>query len=133
MKFADFVVPAAIRADLTAEDKEGVIREMVQSLLDAGAIENDEFERTLRAGRMNRLIVGGVALEYCVKATCVDAIVRGFDVVAVMSMIASVSQDARVIHEHWEELRKGGVTLVRDWADGSEVWQRGTLGQSESS
>ena len=35
MKFADFISPGAIRADLAADDKQGVIREMVQALLDA--------------------------------------------------------------------------------------------------
>ena len=38
MKFADFVSREAIRADLTADDKEGVIREMVQALLDASGL-----------------------------------------------------------------------------------------------
>jgi PTS system fructose-specific IIA component/PTS system nitrogen regulatory IIA component len=49
MKFADFVVPEAIRADLAADDKEGVIREMVQALLDAEAVERDEFEGIVKA------------------------------------------------------------------------------------
>jgi fructose-specific phosphotransferase system IIA component len=49
MKFADFVVPEAIRADLAADDKEGVIREMVQALMDAGKIEKDEFESIVKA------------------------------------------------------------------------------------
>ena len=49
MKFSDFVVPEAIRADLGAEDKEEVIREMVQSLQDAGGIESDEFESIVKA------------------------------------------------------------------------------------
>lgn len=49
MKFADFVVPQAIRADLAADDKEGVIREMVQALLDAQAVDNGEFESIVKA------------------------------------------------------------------------------------
>jgi fructose-specific phosphotransferase system IIA component len=49
MKFADFVVPEAIRAELTAEDKEAVIREMVQALMDAGGIQKDEFESIVKA------------------------------------------------------------------------------------
>ena len=49
MKFADFVVPEAIQAELTAEDKEGVIREMVQTLMDAGGIEEDQFESIVKA------------------------------------------------------------------------------------
>jgi len=49
MKFADFVVPEAIRSELAADDKETVIREMVQALLDAGGIEEDEFESIVKA------------------------------------------------------------------------------------
>ncbi len=49
MKFADFVIPEAIRAELDAEDKEGVIREMSQALLDAGGIEDEEFESIVKA------------------------------------------------------------------------------------
>lgn len=49
MKFADFVVREAIRGDLTADDKEGVIREMVRALLDAGKIEKNEVEGIVKA------------------------------------------------------------------------------------
>src|SRR4051794_31974206 len=38
MKFSDFVNTASIRADLTAEDKPTIIRELVESLARAGAI-----------------------------------------------------------------------------------------------
>jgi len=44
MKFSDFVSREAIKGDLVADDKEGVIREMVQALLDAGNIAPSEFE-----------------------------------------------------------------------------------------
>lgn len=49
MKFADFIVTEAIQADLVAEDKEGVIREMVQSLLGAGGVQEEEFESIVKA------------------------------------------------------------------------------------
>jgi nitrogen PTS system EIIA component len=42
MKFSDFVNVASIRADLTAEDKPTVIRELVESLARAGAIAEAE-------------------------------------------------------------------------------------------
>jgi PTS system fructose-specific IIA component/PTS system nitrogen regulatory IIA component len=38
MKFSDFINVPSIRADLKADDKPEVIRELVQSLADAGAI-----------------------------------------------------------------------------------------------
>ena len=49
MKFADFVVPGAVRAELVTDDKEGVIREMVQALMDAGQIDEDESESIVKA------------------------------------------------------------------------------------
>ncbi len=49
MKFADFVSREAVRADLTADDKESVIREMTQALLDAGKIAPSEYEGIIRA------------------------------------------------------------------------------------
>ncbi len=49
MKFADFVSTDAIRSQLKADDKEGVIREMTQSLLEAGKINADELESIIRA------------------------------------------------------------------------------------
>jgi nitrogen PTS system EIIA component len=49
MKFADFISREAIRADLAAQDKEGVIREMVQTLLDAGRLKSEEKESIVKA------------------------------------------------------------------------------------
>jgi fructose-specific phosphotransferase system IIA component len=49
MKFSDFVSREAIKGDLVADDKEGVIREMVQSLLDAGKIASTEFDSIVKA------------------------------------------------------------------------------------
>lgn len=49
MKFADFVSREAVRADLTADDKPGVIREMVQALLDANRVAPDQFESIVKA------------------------------------------------------------------------------------
>jgi len=44
MKFTDYILIDAINPEIKATDKQGVIREMVQSLLDAGGIEKEEYE-----------------------------------------------------------------------------------------
>jgi PTS system fructose-specific IIA component/PTS system nitrogen regulatory IIA component len=49
MKFADFIAPESISASLQAIDKEGAIREMAQSLLDAGRIEKTQFDSIIKA------------------------------------------------------------------------------------
>ncbi|MBI3466377.1 MAG: PTS sugar transporter subunit IIA [Planctomycetes bacterium] len=49
MRFSDFVSREAIRANLAADDKEGVIREMTQALLKANRLAPDEFESIVKA------------------------------------------------------------------------------------
>ena len=49
MKFADFVSNDAIRAKLEADNKEGVIREMTQSLAAAGKVSEGDLEGIVRA------------------------------------------------------------------------------------
>ncbi len=49
MKFADFVSREAIRGNLAAANKEGVIREMAQALLDAGKVAASEVESIVKA------------------------------------------------------------------------------------
>lgn len=49
MKFNDFVNTTAIRADLAAEDKESVIREMVVALVESAQVKLDEQESIIKA------------------------------------------------------------------------------------
>ncbi len=49
MKFADFVSSEAIRARMAAEDKEGVIREMIGALLEADRITPGEVDSIVKA------------------------------------------------------------------------------------
>lgn len=49
MKFSDFVSVEAIRPNVVATNKEGVIREMAQSLVDAGKITAGELESIVKA------------------------------------------------------------------------------------
>ncbi len=48
MKFSDFVSRESVQADLPPDDKEGVIRAMVRSLLDAQQIIEDEYESIVK-------------------------------------------------------------------------------------
>ena len=49
MKFADFVCGEAIRMQLTADDKESVIREMVGALVEAGRVAEGDKDDILKA------------------------------------------------------------------------------------
>jgi len=49
VKFADFILSDAVRAEIKATDKQGVIREMVRSVLDAGGMKKEEYEGIVKA------------------------------------------------------------------------------------
>jgi mannitol/fructose-specific phosphotransferase system IIA component (Ntr-type) len=49
MKFADFINVSSIKADLAADDKPTVIRELVESLAQSGAIAVDEVQGIVAA------------------------------------------------------------------------------------
>jgi len=61
MKFSDFVSTEAIRAELAAEDKESVIRELVQGLVNAGEIKEAEQE-SIFAAIMKREELGSTGI-----------------------------------------------------------------------
>ena len=49
MKFSDYILIDAINPELKATDRDGVIREMVQSLVDAGGVEKKNYESIVKA------------------------------------------------------------------------------------
>ena len=49
MKFSDFVKTKAINAELTSTDKEGVVRELVASLVESGQLGADDLEGIVQA------------------------------------------------------------------------------------
>jgi PTS system fructose-specific IIA component/PTS system nitrogen regulatory IIA component len=49
MKFSDFVKTDAIKAELVATEKEGVIRELIQSLISSGELAADEADAIAQA------------------------------------------------------------------------------------
>jgi PTS system fructose-specific IIA component/PTS system nitrogen regulatory IIA component len=61
MKFAEFVCTDAIRAQLLAVDKQGVIREMVQALVDAGRIA-EEHQESIAGAILQREELGSTGM-----------------------------------------------------------------------
>lgn len=49
MKFQEFVVPEAIHAELAATDRDGVLKELVEALAEAGALPKTATEEILAA------------------------------------------------------------------------------------
>jgi len=100
MKFADFISRGAIRAELSADDKEGVIREMIQALEGAGKIETDQFESIVKA-IMKREELGstGIGRGVAVPHTKHPSVDRLMGTVAVSHRgVDFTSLDGEVVH-----------------------------------
>jgi nicotinamidase/pyrazinamidase len=75
---------------------------------DGGA--RTEMEKILKRNGIQKVVVYGIATDYCVKATAVDAAKAGFKVVVVKGLCRGVAPDtsARAI----EEMKAEGIAIV---------------------
>jgi len=72
-----------------------------------------ELEDALRAARVDSVIVVGLATDYCVKATALDAVRLGFRTAVLTDAIAAVDLQPGDGDRALEELRAAGVELER--------------------
>ena len=77
---------------------------------DGGAIT--EMNETLKRNGVKELIVYGLATDYCVKATAIDAADAGYKVTVVEGLSKGVAPDSTV--KALDEMKAKGITLVKD-------------------
>jgi len=66
----------------------------------------------LRARGVTRTVICGLATDYCVKFTALDAVAEGFDVVVVSDACRGVELTPGDVAAAWGELRAAGVRIV---------------------
>ncbi len=76
------------------------------------AFENTELERLLRERDVTTVNVAGLALDYCVKATALDAKRAGFDVVVLRAATRAVEVKPGDGERAVAELREAGVRVT---------------------
>lgn len=76
--------------------------------------ENTGLLDYLRAEKVTRVVVVGLATDYCVKATAMDAKKYGFDVYLVLSACRSVSPD---VTSSIAEMTAVGIHIVQNFID----------------
>ena len=72
-----------------------------------------ELEGLLRAGAVDSVIVCGLATDYCVKATALDAVRLGFDTSLLADAVAAVEMEPGDGTRALEEMEAAGVTMWR--------------------
>jgi len=72
-----------------------------------------ELEGLLRAAGVRSVVVVGLATDYCVKATALDAVRLGFGTAVVTDAVAAVDMEPGDGDRALEELRAAGVELRR--------------------
>ncbi len=70
-----------------------------------------EFDRELRERGIRRLFVGGLATEYCVRATVLDAIAHGFRVVLLSDAVRAIDRQAGDGEGAIREMTQAGAEL----------------------
>lgn len=79
---------------------------------DASAAGTTGLAETLRDEGVERVVVVGLALDYCVKATALDAVDAGFDATVVRAATAAVDVESGDGDRAVAELVAGGVSVV---------------------
>lgn len=94
---------------------------LIDAIVDAGrepdldgysGFEDTDLERLLREHEVDTVHVGGLALDYCVKATALDAKRAGFDVVVHLGATRAVEVQPGDGERAVAELRAAGVLVI---------------------
>lgn len=71
-----------------------------------------EMDAVLKVNGIQRVIIYGIATDYCVKATALDAVAMGYEVVLIEGLCRGVTPEG--IADALEEMRTKGVKVLRE-------------------
>jgi nicotinamidase/pyrazinamidase len=73
----------------------------------------------LRGRVVERLVVGGLATDYCVKQTALDGLQKGFRVVVLEDAVRGVNLNLNDARQALDEMKRAGAVIrgSKNWAD----------------
>jgi len=83
------------------------------SAFQAYAGDGTEFSTLLKTRGIKRLFVGGLATDYCVKWSVLDALREGFEAVILEDAVSGVEMKAGDSEEAFREMREAGAKQIR--------------------
>jgi nicotinamidase/pyrazinamidase len=71
-----------------------------------------EMDKLLKKDKINKVVVYGIATDYCVRATALDAVAAGYKVIMIKNLSRGVAPDTsqRAI----EEMKAKGIAVLDD-------------------
>jgi nicotinamidase/pyrazinamidase len=78
---------------------------------DDGGQETD-MDRILKRNKIKRLVIYGIATDYCVKGTAMDAKEAGYDVIVIKGLSRGVSPDTT--QKALDEMESKGITILEE-------------------
>ncbi len=88
------------------------------SAFDGHDTDGRTFGGRLRGARVKRLFVGGLATDYCVQASVLDALARGYEVVLLLDAVAGIDADPGDVARSLDGmLRAGARTATEETLD----------------
>jgi nicotinamidase/pyrazinamidase len=89
-----------------------IVSKAMEASRDAySAFDGTGLAEKLRARGVARILVGGLALDYCVKATALDAAAAGFDVRLIRGATRAVNLEPGDGERALDEIRRAGVAI----------------------
>jgi nicotinamidase/pyrazinamidase len=74
--------------------------------------QKTEMDRILKKNQIKKVVVYGIATDYCVKATAVDAKEAGYDVIVIEGLSKGVAPDTT--KKALEEMKSKGITVLEE-------------------
>jgi len=115
--------PHCVQGTAGAQLHPALHSDRIDAIVDAGyepelegysGFEETELERLLREREVDTVHVAGLALDYCVRATALDARRKGFAVVLHQGATRAIDAQPGDAERALDELREAGVQVVAD-------------------
>jgi nicotinamidase/pyrazinamidase len=78
--------------------------------------EGDPLAELIKEKEIDRILVAGIALDFCVAATCLDGLAHVEEVWALEEYIRPAETDPSIIEDVWYQLKHEGVHRVRSFS-----------------
>jgi len=104
---------AEFHPDLTTDSRIKVISKGLGDKDSYSGFDETDLASQLRAQKVERVIVGGLATDYCVKNTVLDALKEGFEVVAVEEAMRPVDIHPGDGDRAIQEMRDAGALVEK--------------------